>query len=185
VSKAVKNPGLLSPENAGAPGSARVSSRYLQRRRVCRVPSRLGAELTRRNPRAARPPVDHVDGSLYGTGAEPIQGFLARVSTTQPKEKTWAAKSFRDWPNYVPAAGVAAASHALAGRLEPAGEAVECIRQLDPTFRVSTLGTTRYLFSACGGLGKISGGITKGGPSGIASGGRKAPTPATPAKLPE
>ena len=29
----------------------------------------------------ARPPVDHVDGRLHSLGAEPVQGFLAGVST--------------------------------------------------------------------------------------------------------
>src|SRR5262249_11403688 len=76
---------------------------------------------------------------------------------------SWAAKAFRDWPNHVPAAGVAAASHALAGRLEPAREAVECIRQLDPTFRVSTLGTTRYLFRRAEDLARYQEGLRKAG----------------------
>jgi TolB-like protein len=75
---------------------------------------------------------------------------------------SWAAKAFRDWPNYVPAAGVAAASDALAGRLEPARQAVDRIRQLDPTFSVSNLGT-RYPFRRPEDLARYQTGLRKAG----------------------
>jgi tetratricopeptide (TPR) repeat protein len=75
---------------------------------------------------------------------------------------SWAAKAFRDWPNNVPAAGVAAASDALAGRLEPARQAVDRIRQLDPTFRVSSLGS-RYPFRRPEDLARYQTGLRKAG----------------------
>jgi TolB-like protein/class 3 adenylate cyclase len=51
----------------------------------------------------------------------------------------WAEKAFREAPNYLPAAAVAAASHALAGRLEEARQAMSRLRQIDPALRISNL----------------------------------------------
>jgi TolB-like protein/tetratricopeptide (TPR) repeat protein len=84
------------------------------------------------------------------------------VAERYDEASLWAGKAFRDWPNYVPAAGVAAASDALAGRLEPARHAVDRIRQLDPTFRVSGL-ATRYPFRRPQDLAKYQRGLRKAG----------------------
>ena len=50
---------------------------------------------------------------------------------------SWAEKALREQPNWAAAARVAAASHALAGRLDQAQKAAVRLRQIDPTFRVS------------------------------------------------
>jgi TolB-like protein/tetratricopeptide (TPR) repeat protein len=52
---------------------------------------------------------------------------------------SWAEKALREQPNWAAAARVAAASHALAGRLDQAQKAAARLRQIDPTFRVSDL----------------------------------------------
>jgi TolB-like protein/Tfp pilus assembly protein PilF len=52
---------------------------------------------------------------------------------------SWSERAFRDQPNYLLAAGVVAASNALAGRQEKAQEAMARLQQLDPTARVSNL----------------------------------------------
>jgi TolB-like protein len=52
---------------------------------------------------------------------------------------SWAEKSFRQLPDFLLAVGIIAASHALAGRQDEAGRAIEHLRRLDPTLRVSTL----------------------------------------------
>src|SRR5450830_1160893 len=52
---------------------------------------------------------------------------------------SWAEKAFRDQPSYLPAAAVNAASHALAGRMEEARQAMERLRQIDPALRISNL----------------------------------------------
>ena len=52
---------------------------------------------------------------------------------------SWAEKALRERPNFVAAARVAAASHALAGRPEQAQKAMARLRQLDPALRVSNL----------------------------------------------
>ena len=52
----------------------------------------------------------------------------------------WAEKSFRDLPSFLLSTGVIAAGHALAGRMERARPAVEHLRGLDPSLRISTLG---------------------------------------------
>jgi TolB-like protein len=52
---------------------------------------------------------------------------------------SWAEKAFREEQNYHPAAIVKAASNGLAGRTEAAGRAMERLRQIDPTLRISNL----------------------------------------------
>jgi tetratricopeptide (TPR) repeat protein len=52
---------------------------------------------------------------------------------------SWADKSLQHLPNYPGALRVAAASKALAGRLEQAQKAIGCLRKVDPSFRVSSL----------------------------------------------
>ena len=52
---------------------------------------------------------------------------------------SWAEKASRQRPNAAGAARVAAASHALAGRLEQAQKAMARLRQIDPALRISNL----------------------------------------------
>jgi TolB-like protein len=51
----------------------------------------------------------------------------------------WAEKSMREQPNFVPAKRFAAASHALAGRIEPARTLMAKLRVIDPDLRLSNL----------------------------------------------
>jgi TolB-like protein len=50
----------------------------------------------------------------------------------------WAERALREEPNWVPAASVVAAAHALAGRPEEAQRAMTHLRAIDPDLRVST-----------------------------------------------
>jgi tetratricopeptide (TPR) repeat protein len=52
---------------------------------------------------------------------------------------SWAERALVDNPNFYPALRMAAASHALAGRLEQARNAIARLRQLDPALRISHL----------------------------------------------
>jgi TolB-like protein len=52
---------------------------------------------------------------------------------------SWAMKAFRQEPEYLPAAAIAAASCALAGRAGDAHEAMVRVRQLDPGLRISNV----------------------------------------------
>ncbi len=52
---------------------------------------------------------------------------------------SWAEKSFRDLPSFLILAAFIAASHALAERTDEARRAMQHLRQLDPTFRISNL----------------------------------------------
>jgi tetratricopeptide (TPR) repeat protein len=56
---------------------------------------------------------------------------------------SWATKSFRDLPTFLIVVAFIAASHALAGRTDEARRAMQHLRQLDPTLRISNL--TDYL----------------------------------------
>jgi TolB-like protein len=51
----------------------------------------------------------------------------------------WVERAFREEPKYHPAAIVLAASNALAGRTEEARQAMEHLRRIDPTLRISNL----------------------------------------------
>jgi TolB-like protein len=51
----------------------------------------------------------------------------------------WVERAFREEPKYHPAAIVMAASNALAGRMEEARQAMEHLRRIDPTLRISNL----------------------------------------------
>lgn len=53
----------------------------------------------------------------------------------------WAEKACRDLPDFLLAVGIVAASHALAGRIDAARQAMQHFRQLDPAMRVANLGT--------------------------------------------
>ena len=52
---------------------------------------------------------------------------------------SWAEKSFRDLPGFLMVVGIIAASHALAGRTAQAQRAMQRLRELDPTLRISNL----------------------------------------------
>jgi TolB-like protein len=66
-------------------------------------------------------------------------GFAHMLVGRFDEASSWAEKAFREEQNYHPAAMVKAASSALAGRLEEAGRAMERLRQIDPTLRISNL----------------------------------------------
>jgi tetratricopeptide (TPR) repeat protein len=51
----------------------------------------------------------------------------------------WAEKAYRDLPSFLMAAAVAAASHTLAGRIDEGRRAMDHLRALDPTLRISGL----------------------------------------------
>jgi TolB-like protein/class 3 adenylate cyclase len=55
------------------------------------------------------------------------------------ESSSWAERSLLEMPNYLPAAIVAAASNALAGRPAEAQRAMTRVRQLDPPLRISNI----------------------------------------------
>jgi len=52
---------------------------------------------------------------------------------------SWAEKAFRDLPSFLLVAAIVAASHALTGRTEEGRRAMDHLRQLDPSLRISNL----------------------------------------------
>jgi len=52
---------------------------------------------------------------------------------------SWAEMAFRELPSLLYPVGALAASHALAGRMDQAQQAMRHMRQLDPTLRISKL----------------------------------------------
>lgn len=52
---------------------------------------------------------------------------------------SWAEKAFRDFPGFLLAAAILAASHALAGRVVEAQRAMDHVRRIDPALRLSTV----------------------------------------------
>ena len=51
----------------------------------------------------------------------------------------WAEKAYRDLPSFLMAVSVVAASHTLAGRIDEGRRAMDHLRKLDPTLRISGL----------------------------------------------
>ena len=66
-------------------------------------------------------------------------GFSHLLAGRFHDASSWAEKALREEPNYLPAAAVTAASHALAGRLEEARQAMARLRRIDPALRMSNL----------------------------------------------
>jgi tetratricopeptide (TPR) repeat protein len=66
-------------------------------------------------------------------------GFAHLLSGRFDDASGWAKKAFCEDPNSLPAAAIMAASHALAGRQQEARQAMERLRQVYPSLRVSNL----------------------------------------------
>jgi TolB-like protein len=65
-------------------------------------------------------------------------GFAHFLAGRFDEACTWAERALREEPNHTPACAVAAAAHALAGRLPQAQRAMAHLRQVHPTLRVTT-----------------------------------------------
>jgi tetratricopeptide (TPR) repeat protein len=89
-------------------------------------------------------------------------GFVHFLAGRYDEASLWAEKSFQEQPNYLPATCVTAASHALAGRPEQAELAMARLRQIDPTLRVSNLGSW-YPLRRPEDLARLQDGLAKAG----------------------
>lgn len=78
-----------------------------------------------------------LDPELYRmqAGMAAAHLFVGRFDTAS----SWAEKAFRDLPSFLMAVAILAASHALAGRMAEAQRAMEHLRQLDSTLRLSNI----------------------------------------------
>jgi tetratricopeptide (TPR) repeat protein len=78
-----------------------------------------------------------LDPELYRmqAGMAAAHLFLGRFDMAS----SWAEKAFRDLPSFLLVAAILAASHALVGRMAEAQRAMDHLRQLDPTLRLSNL----------------------------------------------
>jgi TolB-like protein/class 3 adenylate cyclase len=89
---------------------------------------------------------------------------LALVLTDRYDEaSSWAEKALQERPDDVPSLRVAAASHGLAGRIEPARQYLARLRQLDPT--ICTIGdiASRMPFRRGEHLAKVAEGLRRSG----------------------
>ncbi len=82
-----------------------------------------------------------LDPQLTGmrSGTAYAHFFLGRYD----EAVSWAAMALQDNPDYQPGLRIAAASNAMAGRLDEAHKAVARLRQLNPALRVATLKDVR------------------------------------------
>jgi adenylate cyclase len=76
---------------------------------------------------------------------------------------SWAGMALRDRPDNVNALRTAAASHALAGRLEQAQKALARLRQLDPVLRISNVRDSHGPYQRPEDLTRIEEGLRKAG----------------------
>jgi tetratricopeptide (TPR) repeat protein len=75
----------------------------------------------------------------------------------------WAERSVREQPDWLPALRRVAASHAVAGRMEPANKAVGRLLQIDPTMRVSALRMTMNRLLHPDDVAKLMEGLRRAG----------------------
>jgi len=90
--------------------------------------------------------IEHV---ARATRLSPLDPLINRTRTTTAhahffagrydEASSWAAMTLREWPDYQTALRIAAASYALAGRLEEAERARKRLQKLDPNLRLSNL----------------------------------------------
>jgi TolB-like protein/Tfp pilus assembly protein PilF len=90
--------------------------------------------------------VEHFARSMRFSPLEPFMfvaqdgiAFAHFLAGRYDNASSWAEKALREKPNYHPALRIAAASSALAGRLEDAQKAMARLREIDPALRVSDL----------------------------------------------
>lgn len=78
-----------------------------------------------------------VDPELYRmqAGIAMAHLFAGRVDAAS----TWAEQAYRNLPSFLMVVGTIAATRALSGRLEEARLAMDQLRELDPTLRISNL----------------------------------------------
>ena len=76
---------------------------------------------------------------------------------------TWAAKSIGEYPKYVPAWRLAAASNGFLGRKEQAQKSVAGLLQLDPTLRLANLKDRAISFRRPGDLDGLEEGLRRAG----------------------
>jgi TolB-like protein/class 3 adenylate cyclase/Tfp pilus assembly protein PilF len=81
----------------------------------------------------------------YAVGMNTAMAFAHFFAGRYDEALLWADKAVRGEPRFFPAVRIAAASSALAGRLEDAQNFMTRLRQRDPTFRVSHVKTASTL----------------------------------------
>src|SRR5215470_6418065 len=91
---------------------------------------RLDEDMARRTRQCHRAP-------RYCNAAEPTRPLYTSETGRYDEACMWAEQAVQGDPNYVPGQHIAAASNALAGRIEKAQQISARLRQLDPRFRVS------------------------------------------------
>jgi tetratricopeptide (TPR) repeat protein len=103
-------------------------------------------------------PVDPILFRMQGATAS-AHFFAGRYD----EASSWAEKALRESPNLQQALRVAAASHALAGRLERARKTIAHMRQLDPDLRISNLKDRLPTFRRPEDLARYIEGLRKAG----------------------
>jgi TolB-like protein len=81
----------------------------------------------------------------YAVGMETGMAFAHFFAGRYDEAWSWADRAVRGEPRFLPAIRIAAASSALAGRLEDAQNFITRLRQVDPTFRASHVKTASTL----------------------------------------
>jgi TolB-like protein/class 3 adenylate cyclase len=113
--------------------------------------------------------IEHLTRAMRLSPLDPLT-FLALggiawahfFATRYDETSSWAEKALQQRPNYVSGMRMAAAGHALAGRLEEARKMIARMLQLDPEMRVSNLKNVVGFFGA-EDLARYSEGLRKAG----------------------
>jgi TolB-like protein len=96
-----------------------------------------------------------LDREIYG-----VQGstaFAHYFCGRDHEASLWAQRAMRENPNFVPVVAIAAASSAMAGRRSEARDAMERLRQIAPTLRISE----HFMFSRPEDMARLGAGLSK------------------------
>ena len=99
-----------------------------------------------------------LDREIYG-----VQGstaFAHYFCGRDQEASLWAQRAMRENPNFLPVVAIAAASNAMAGRRSEARDAMERLRQIVPTLRVSNL-KEHFMFSRPEDMERLGAGLRK------------------------
>jgi tetratricopeptide (TPR) repeat protein len=98
------------------------------------------------------PAIEHQLRAMRLSPLDPRRGFMEAciawahfIAGRYDEAASWARAAIRDQPHFLGGHRVAAATNALAGRMDEARAAISALREADPTFRLSNIWTRTVL----------------------------------------
>ena len=113
--------------------------------------------------------IEHQSRAMRLSPLDPLRGYIDAciayahfIAGRYDEAASWARDAIRHQPHFVGGHRIAAASNALAGRLDEARAAISALREADPTFRLSNM-WTRIPLRRPEDRARLEEGLRKGG----------------------